>query len=139
MNSDIGVIIKQERERQGITRAKLSKNLLSEDNLRALENGEKEEDYFLIKCLAERLGILEKGFSFFLSEKEFEKQNIYEKIEIDILFMNRDEVQDKLAVVYEQLSNSSFLEKVFFYKLALSFENRFNEKNGYCFLKLRNI
>ena len=123
MNTDIAEMIGLERERQGISQKSLARGLLSEKEYEAFQAGESLPNYYVIKCLAERLGIRKRRYTVYLGKEEFVKQNLVEQVYSDIL-MKRLVSAEKGLCTLEGTLQGNIYDKVSYARLKFFYENR---------------
>lgn len=128
MNTDIGEMINMDRERQGISQKDLTRGLLSEKEYEAFKTGEGISEYFIIKCLAERLGIRNRRYTVYMGKEEFEKQNLFEQVYNDILMKRSESAEKGLRSLESKLQGSVF-EKIMYVRLMLFYENRMGKRD----------
>ena len=103
MRCSIGKMIHTLREKAGISQKRLAEGILSIAELSRVENGEKEEDMFVLEALLQRLGKSADEFEMLTSSEEYRILLIKELITENLLDHN---LQMVAQLLYEYHENS---------------------------------
>jgi len=104
MRSEIGRLLKGAREEKNLTRDEVCAGVMAAEELRLLEDGENDWDFWEVTILLRRLQVPDSAVSFYLYKEDNDLVNLEEEIRLDLNLWRYEAAEAKLKE-YDQKSD----------------------------------